>query len=437
MKTYSDKTRNNTQTVSASHDLAACKSGVGVLQDNRPETSIQRKKNTTYLTDNHPQSIIQKKQAETFNNKNISSPFQLLAHETWHVVQQKQGRVRPTKQLKSKVSINDDASLEKEADVMGNKALQFRVEKNDGLQKNKSIRSSGTAQLMPWYKKLGIGVLAAGGAVGGALLASSLIATAGLSAVAAGAVIGGGALVGGIAGGLMGYGAHRAHLSHLGYGHEMEHGLPEQNIHYGINNYGGHQLGVREPAMANHGGTVAEYAWDPPGYPAHAQTPFDAGIRAFNQSFNRQIPGPAAKYTGAGMNNTPIPAHLPGGGGASKLIAPDAPTMAAADAIGDYDLLTRQGTRFSKSSIIYSVLQGGTPRFHLDGMGNEQQIQQILNKQGPHTDSVTSRELRFIHRYWDRDLNFTHGGAPQTIRFNGRVKFYRNSIQVQAPWEDH
>ena len=45
-----------------------------------------------------------------------------LPHEAWHVVQQKQGRVQPTKQLKS-VNINDDNGLEKEADVMGAKAL--------------------------------------------------------------------------------------------------------------------------------------------------------------------------------------------------------------------------------------------------------------------------------------------------------------------------
>ncbi|PHR46572.1 MAG: hypothetical protein COA32_10535 [Fluviicola sp.] len=49
-----------------------------------------------------------------------------LPHEAWHVVQQKQGRVTPTKQLKGKVNINDDAGLEKEADVMGNKALQMK-----------------------------------------------------------------------------------------------------------------------------------------------------------------------------------------------------------------------------------------------------------------------------------------------------------------------
>jgi len=48
-----------------------------------------------------------------------------LPHEAWHVVQQKQGRVKPTTQLKEKVNINDDKDLEKEADVMGAKATQL------------------------------------------------------------------------------------------------------------------------------------------------------------------------------------------------------------------------------------------------------------------------------------------------------------------------
>lgn len=51
---------------------------------------------------------------------------QHLAHEAWHVVQQKQGRVQPTTQLQD-VAINDDFGLEREADVMGDKALQMKV----------------------------------------------------------------------------------------------------------------------------------------------------------------------------------------------------------------------------------------------------------------------------------------------------------------------
>ena len=45
-----------------------------------------------------------------------------LPHEAWHVVQQKQGRVNPTVQMKTGAAINDDPGLEKEADVMGAKA---------------------------------------------------------------------------------------------------------------------------------------------------------------------------------------------------------------------------------------------------------------------------------------------------------------------------
>jgi hypothetical protein len=46
-----------------------------------------------------------------------------LPHEAWHVVQQAQGRVAPTLQMKQGVAINDNAGLEQEADVMGAKAL--------------------------------------------------------------------------------------------------------------------------------------------------------------------------------------------------------------------------------------------------------------------------------------------------------------------------
>jgi Domain of unknown function (DUF4157) len=48
-----------------------------------------------------------------------------LPHEGWHAVQQMQGRVKPTMQAQG-ISINDDAGLEREADVMGAKALQIK-----------------------------------------------------------------------------------------------------------------------------------------------------------------------------------------------------------------------------------------------------------------------------------------------------------------------
>ena len=72
-----------------------------------------------------------------------------LPHEAWHVLQQKQGRVEPTTQLKGNVNVNDDSTLEKEADVMGEKALQLKSTKQSELNsnsiQNKIIQKSSDA----------------------------------------------------------------------------------------------------------------------------------------------------------------------------------------------------------------------------------------------------------------------------------------------------
>ena len=49
-----------------------------------------------------------------------------LPHEAWHIVQQKQGGVKPTLQMKG-IRINDDPGLEKNADEMATKVLQDRI----------------------------------------------------------------------------------------------------------------------------------------------------------------------------------------------------------------------------------------------------------------------------------------------------------------------
>ena len=54
-----------------------------------------------------------------------SGQEQHLPHEAWHVVQQKQGRVKPTMQLQG-INVNDDIGFEQEADIMGRKALQVK-----------------------------------------------------------------------------------------------------------------------------------------------------------------------------------------------------------------------------------------------------------------------------------------------------------------------
>ncbi len=77
-----------------------------------------------------------------------------LPHEAWHVVQQKQGRVRPTAQLKGKIKVNDDHQLEREADVMAGKASTFVDNRPETIMQRKlhrllnqqSLKGAGTAQ---------------------------------------------------------------------------------------------------------------------------------------------------------------------------------------------------------------------------------------------------------------------------------------------------
>ena len=135
--------------------------GTATIVDNRPETVYQRQLQETMRAHAASKALPIQRRADLPNNlksgiENLSGyamddvkvhynsgkPAQLqahayaqgtdihlapgqekhLPHEAWHVVQQKQGRVKPTMQLKEKVNVNDDAGLEREADVMGKKA---------------------------------------------------------------------------------------------------------------------------------------------------------------------------------------------------------------------------------------------------------------------------------------------------------------------------
>ena len=133
------------------------------LQDNRPQTTqmyatanaaakqsaqpVQKKENNTGMPDSLKsgiESLSGYSMDDVKVHYNSDKPAQLnahayaqgtdihlasgqeqhLPHEAWHVVQQKQGRVKPTLQMKAGVNINDDDGLEKEADTMGSKALR-------------------------------------------------------------------------------------------------------------------------------------------------------------------------------------------------------------------------------------------------------------------------------------------------------------------------
>ena len=78
-----------------------------------------------------------------------------LPHEAWHVVQQMQGRVKPTMQMKG-VQINDDEGLEREADAMGRKTSNVNglrsIEQTPKRRQNniyeKTVRQQKIVQLL-------------------------------------------------------------------------------------------------------------------------------------------------------------------------------------------------------------------------------------------------------------------------------------------------
>ena len=165
MKTHLDKATENKKLTTAS-SLAQSQSPQATFQfeDNRPEAIAQQKlqkevaqhvhqkapaqlkKNNTGLPDSLKTGIenlsgLAMDDVKVHYNSNQPAQLQAhayaqgtaihlapgqekhLPHEAWHVVQQKQGRVKPTLQLKGKINVNDNKGLEKEADVMGAQSL--------------------------------------------------------------------------------------------------------------------------------------------------------------------------------------------------------------------------------------------------------------------------------------------------------------------------
>ncbi len=134
----------------------------------QPQT-IQKKENNTGLPDNLKSGIENlsgMSMDDVKVHKNSDQPAQLnahayaqgtdihlgpgqekhLPHEAWHVVQQKQGRVKPTMQMKGTVPVNDDAGLEKEADVMGAKSMKTLNHKTIGELKSSNAPINETTQ---------------------------------------------------------------------------------------------------------------------------------------------------------------------------------------------------------------------------------------------------------------------------------------------------
>jgi hypothetical protein len=178
MKTHQTKnSAEKTHQTAAAHSVDHTSKNNGVsLEDNRASTiiqqkqidainastPIQKKKNNTGLPDNlksgmenisghslddvkvhynspKPAQLNAHAYAQGQNIHLASGQEKHLPHEAWHVVQQKQGRVQPTKTVAG-AKINDNKGLEKEADVMGAKALQRKVKKSNSNEPSNSSR---------------------------------------------------------------------------------------------------------------------------------------------------------------------------------------------------------------------------------------------------------------------------------------------------------
>jgi hypothetical protein len=145
-----------------------------------PSETVQKKENNTGLSDNLKsgvESLSGMDMSDVRVNYNSSKPAEVgalaytqgtdihvapgeerhLPHEAWHVVQQKQGRVQPTIQMKG-VAVNDDAGLEREADEMGSRAVSGQVAAvtqnkftGNNCDKSNLIQKSGVVQRAETY----------------------------------------------------------------------------------------------------------------------------------------------------------------------------------------------------------------------------------------------------------------------------------------------
>ncbi len=136
-----------------------------------------------------------------------------VPHEAWHAVQQLQSRVKPTFEMGG-VPVNDSPSLEREADVMGARALDLGRSslRDQTLTQRRAFSAAPPNRRAPaqfFLTSLWRGVARGGAALAGAAYGAVKGAAAGGAAGAWAGPIGatGGAIVGGLLGGVLGGGA--------------------------------------------------------------------------------------------------------------------------------------------------------------------------------------------------------------------------------------
>jgi|GEM_PF-1691595 len=169
-------------------------------------------------------------------------------------------------------------------------------------------------------------------------------------------------------------------------------------------------LGARTIDIKRRGGRTAEDDWFI--YQGDVRARGLKGMdgvkfQTFNQARpikNRQFP------VGARLGNANV-------GGMNKEY-----NLGAATKADTYGL--EMGTRWSKTALEYSLAHGaGKIHFHLDGMGD---LAGVFDKTGDYGYNVTSRELRYVKRFW---MRFQH----KVIFYNGYAPSLRPVI-VCPPW---
>lgn len=145
---YSEPKTNRANAYQPPAQRASKGSAAHILEDNRQPNAIQRKPNRTGLPDNLKSGMehlsgLNLDHVKVHYNSGKPSALQAhayaqgsdihigpgqekhLPHELGHVVQQMQGRVKPTTTVGGK-AVNDSPALETEATEIGNRATKFR-----------------------------------------------------------------------------------------------------------------------------------------------------------------------------------------------------------------------------------------------------------------------------------------------------------------------
>lgn len=169
-------------------------------------------------------------------------------------------------------------------------------------------------------------------------------------------------------------------------------------------------LGPRSIDIKRRGGRTAEDDWFIDQAIGRARPQTDMNTARFD-AFNQRLPLLKPNYpAGAQISGVPV-------GGQPKPHVAGATTKAGADQL-------QLGTRWSKTALEASLARGGGRiHFHLTGMGD---LAGTLGKTGGYSHNVTSRELRYVKRFWNR--------------FQHRVTFYNGysaallPVIVVPPW---